>query len=231
MTFEFCIDSIEGAIAAQQHGAKRVEICAALELGGLTPSMGLIEQCALQSSAEVHVMIRHVAGGFVYDLNDLKVMKNDIRASKTAEACGVVFGCLTPEGELDLPKTKALVEVARQIDLETTFHRAFDTCKDPFQTMEQLIELGVTRILTSGQQKNISNGTDLIRRLVTQANGRIQIMAGGGVNAYNALQLAQTGVDALHFTIHHKDLAQHELGMGTRNSIDQGKITSILSLF
>ncbi len=231
MTFEFCIDGIEGALAAQKYGAKRVELCAALSVGGLTPSYGLIEQCVNSVDTEVHVMIRHVEGGFVYAEKDIEIMKNDIIAAKKANAKGVVFGCLTTQNEVDINHTKSLVNLAKSLGLAVTFHRAFDFCKAPLIALEQLIELGVDRILTSGGKDKAIDGIDLIEQLVTQANGRIEIMAGSGVNASNAKQLAETGIDALHFTIHKQSENITNLGMGNRNEIDEDKITSILNQF
>ena len=125
MIFEFCIDSIDGAIAAQQFGVKRVELCSALNVGGLTPSYGLIQQCA-QYQAEVHVMIRHIEGGFVYSKKDILIMVQDIKMAKQAGAKGVVFGCLTPDNKLDFESNINLIETAKDLNLEVTFHRAFD---------------------------------------------------------------------------------------------------------
>lgn len=230
MIFEFCIDSIEGAIAAQQNGVKRVELCAALNVGGLTPSYGLIEQCA-QLNVEVHVMIRHIEGGFVYSQEDILVMQQDIKMAKQAGAYGVVFGCLTSENTLDMDSNIMLIETAKELNLEVTFHRAFDFVDDSIATLTSLINLGVDRILTSGQKDKAIEGIDTITHLAKQANGQIEIMAGSGVNANNALALANTGIDALHFTIHQANNETGSLGMGTRTTFDEEKTTSILDLF
>ncbi len=228
MTFEFCIDSIDGAIAAQQYGVKRVELCAALGVGGLTPSYGLIQQCA-QYQAEVHVMIRHIEGGFVYSKEDIAIMQQDIKMAKQAGAKGVVFGCLTEQNALDLNANITLIETARDLGLEVTFHRAFDFIKDTEEALTSLINLGVNRILTSGQQAKAIDGIDTIKTLAKQANGEIQIMAGSGVNANNAKALAETGIDALHFTIHHTNKETATFGMGSRTEIDKEKIKGILN--
>jgi len=230
MNIEFCIDSVDGAIAAKKFGADRVELCSALGVGGLTPSFGLINQCA-QQGVEVHVMIRHVEGGFNYSKEDILIMLKDIRMTKDAGGAGVVFGCLTPQNELDFESNVDLIETAKSLGLTVTFHRAFDFVKNPTQALESLINMGVDRILTSGQHDRAINGIDNIKALVKQANGAIEIMAGSGVNNTNAIELSATGIDALHFTIHKSNSATEALGMGVRTVIDEQKITSIINLF
>ena len=230
MIFEFCIDTVEGAIAAKQLGVKRVELCSALNIGGLTPSYGLIQQCA-QQGVEVHVMIRHIAGGFVYSEEDVLIMEHDIKMAKEAGAAGVVFGCLTPENTLDMNSTINLIETARNLNLEVTFHRAFDMVKNSAAALISLINLGVNRVLTSGQKDKAIDGIDTISQLVKQADGKIEIMAGSGINHSNAIALSATGIDALHFTIYQSNNETESLGMGNRSIIDKEKITSILNLF
>ncbi|MGB0882217.1 MAG: copper homeostasis protein CutC [Vicingaceae bacterium] len=228
MKIEFCIDSVEGAIAAKKFGANRVELCSALGVGGLTPSFGLIKQCAEQG-IEVHVMIRHIEGGFNYSKQDISIMLNDIKMAKDAGATGVVFGCLTQQNELDFESNIDLIEAAKSLGIEVTFHRAFDFVKNPNEALTSLINFGVDRILTSGLEDKAINGIDNIRQLVKQANGEIEIMAGSGVNSSNAAELAATRIDALHFTIHQSNNETEALGMGTRTTIDEEKIVSILN--
>jgi copper homeostasis protein len=227
MKIEFCIDSVDGAIAAKKHGANRVELCSALYVGGLTPSFGLIKQC-VQQGVEVHVMIRHVEGGFNYSKEDVLIMLQDIKMVKDAGGAGVVFGCLTPQNELDFESNIDLIEAARNLELEVTFHRAFDFIENIEEALTSLINFGVDRILTSGKHDKAINGIENIKQLVKQANGEIEIMAGSGVNRDNALVLAKTGVDALHFTIHKSSSETETLGMGSRTVIDEDKITSVL---
>jgi copper homeostasis protein len=227
MKIEFCIDSVDGAIAAKKHGANRVELCSALNVGGLTPSFGLIKQCAEQG-VEVHVMIRHIEGRFSYSKEDVLIMLQDIKMVKDACGSGVVFGCLTPQNELDFEINIDLIEAARNLALEVTFHRAFDFVKTPTEALTSLINFGVNRILTSGQHDKAINGIENIKALVKQANGEIEIMAGSGVNSSNAVELSETGIDALHFTIHKSNSETEALGMGVRTIIDEEKITSIL---
>lgn len=226
MKIEFCINSLDGAIAAKAYGADRVELCLALNVGGLTPSFGLIKQCAAQG-VEVHVMIRHVEGGFNYSKEDILIMLHDIKMVKDAGGSGVVFGCLTPQNEIDFESNIDLIEAAKNLELEVTFHRAFDFVKDPSATLTSLINFGVDRILTSGQHDKAINGIETIKELVKQANGEIEIMAGSGVNGTNALKLIETGIDALHFTIHKSNNETEALGMGARTVIDKEKIKGI----
>ncbi len=229
MTFEFCIDSYEGALAAQKYGAKRVELCAALDVGGLTPGFGLIQQCGMVEGIEVHTMVRPIAGNFVYSATDIEVMQHDIAGAKRAGATGVVFGCLTQANELDVEATQQLTEFANSLQLEVTFHRAIDFCNNPLDCLNQLIVMGVDRVLTSGGKEKAIDGIQTIAEMVKLANKQIQIMAGSGVNSTNTKQLADTGIDALHFTIHKSNSANEKLGMGSRNEIDEDKIESIVN--
>tara|TARA_Y100000385_G_scaffold42544_1_gene39506 strand:+ start:202 stop:894 length:693 start_codon:yes stop_codon:yes gene_type:complete len=229
MTVEFCVDSYLGALAAKSHGIKRIELCSALSVGGLSPSIGLVKKCAEIKEVETHVMIRPIEGGFVYDSNIIEAMLQEIIYTKNAGAKGVVFGCLNEENQVHIEQNKLLIEKAKTLDLETTFHRAFDHIKDPTITLKKLIALGFDRVLTSGTKKNAQDGSEIISRLVDQAKGQIQIMAGCGVNENNVMQIAQTGVNAIHFTIHKKQIQKSE--MGINNTIDEKKIENILKQF
>lgn len=193
---EVCIDSFASAQAAKLGGADRLEVCSALAIGGTTPSFGLVEQCVADLQMPSMMMIRPHDGGFVLDDDHLDTMLADIEAAKVVGAQGVVFGALTPERHLDLEACQTLIDAAE--DLEITFHRAFDLVVDPMQTLGQLEELGVHRILTSGQKPTALEGTALLARLVKAAN-RISIIAGSGVNAENAKKIVElTGVTEIH---------------------------------
>ena len=228
MTFEVCTDSIEGVKAAIFYGAKRVELCAALELGGLTPSYGCIMESAKYSKVETHVIIRPKAGGFCYSPLEIEQMKHDIEISAECGARGVVWGVLNAKNEIHFQQNKELMEWAKNFKLETTFHRAFDFVESPYEGIELLIEMGFDRLLTSGQQSTAELGIENIRQLVKQANRRIQIMAGSGVNANNALALSQSGVDALHFTARKPKPGKESLNMGIEYMVDEEKIESII---
>ncbi|HIP24312.1 MAG TPA: copper homeostasis protein CutC [Rhodobacteraceae bacterium] len=195
MKLEICVDTIEGAVVASKAGAHRVELCAALSEGGLTPSVGLMAAAA-QLDTPVYSMIRPRAGGFCYTQAELAIMKQDIEASAEAGCDGVVFGVLLPDGQLD---KVALAGLLRASVLPATLHRAFDCVPDPFAALEQAIDLGFERILTSGGQASALEGLNLIAELVKRAAGRIAIMPGAGVNAGNVGEIVSgAGVTEVH---------------------------------
>ncbi|MFC3504942.1 copper homeostasis protein CutC [Micromonospora krabiensis] len=198
-TFEICIDSVEGALAAEAAGAERVELCSALFEGGLTPSIGTIET-ALRSvdRIRVHVIVRPRAGDFIYSPSEVEAMVRDVRAAVAAGAHGIVIGALTAEGDVDVPTTRALIEAAGGVSI--TFHRAFDMVRDPYAALEQLIELGVDRVLTSGQEVSVLEGAPLIAELVRRAGDRIIVMPGGGITPRNIARIIEaTGASEYHF--------------------------------
>jgi copper homeostasis protein len=198
MIFEVCIDSVEGALAALQAGAQRVELCDNLVEGGTTPSLGMVELACKSATLDVNVMIRPRGGDFVYSDLEFNVMKFDIEAVKKSGAKGVVFGLLTSDGRIDRQRTGQLIALARPMSV--TFHRAFDLCLDPVQALEDLIDLGVDRLLTSGQKADALEGAACIKSLVDQSKRRIIILAGGGINEQTLpLISAQTGVSEVHF--------------------------------
>lgn len=197
ITLEICIDSIESAVAAKTGGAQRLEVCSGLAVGGTTPSPGLIEQCSLQTSLPLMVMIRPHDGGFIYSEDDIQIMLADIAMAKAMNAQGVVFGVLTPKRTVDQLVTRRLLEAARP--MQVTFHRAFDICRDPTQALDSLIELGVDRVLTSGQASTALIGVDLIRQLSDHAAGRIALMPGSGIKPANVgTILQQTQTNEVH---------------------------------
>ena len=199
MVFEVCLQSVAGAVAAAAAGAQRVELCAALAVGGLTPSLATIQRCRDAVDIDVMVMIRPREGDFDYSERELAVMHGDIEACHRIGVTGVVFGVLTPEGDLARPQVQELVGAAG--DLSVTFHRAFDVCREPFTVLEQLVELGVDRVLTSGQAATVPEGRELIRRLVTRAAGRIGILPGCGLTPENVAEtVAYLEVDEFHAT-------------------------------
>ncbi len=195
---EICSDRLNTALAASAMGATRIELCSALGEGGLTPPVSLMEAVCKQSQVPVYVMIRPRSGDFLYDEQDFELMKLDIRHAKKAGATGVVFGILTEDGSVDKERCRVLMDHAAP--LSVTFHRAFDMTLDPFLSLEEIITLGVHTLLTSGHRQTAEDGLELIRELVKRAAGRITILAGGGINAENALLLYEAGVRAFHFT-------------------------------
>lgn len=198
MKCELCSYSIEACYTAARLGVDRVEICASPAEGGVTPSMGLIKRACEIPDIETSVMIRPRGGDFLYTDEEFELMKRDINYAREAGATGVVLGILTEDGRVDVERTRLLVEEAQGMDI--TFHRAIDMTRDYLQAVEDVISTGCTRILTSGGYNKAIDGAANIGRAVAVAAGRIELMAGSGVTATNALQLAMTGVDALHFS-------------------------------
>jgi copper homeostasis protein len=197
--FEICIDSVDGVVAAARAGAHRVELCAALIEGGITPSAGMIAEAVKAAAGiRVHVIVRPRGGDFVHSPAELRIMEHDIATAKQAGAHGVVFGLLRPDGSIDAEGTRRLIAAARP--LAVTFHRAFDMARDPRQALETLIELGVDRVLTSGQEATALEGSALIAELVKQAAGRIIVMPGSGLTERTIGRVvAETGAHELHF--------------------------------
>ena len=224
---EICADSFETALAAEKFHAKRIELCANLNEGGTTPSFGMIQKCAALKSVEVHVMIRPRSGSFIYTEIELDIMARDIVTSAIAGAKGVVFGCLTKENELDLPSTLFLCEAALKQKMEITFHRAIDFIDNYEKTLDDLINMGVTRILTSGGKNTAIEGIERIKEIVELSKNKIQVMAGSGVNSSNAKQLISTGIQALHFTARKKINSSLDLNMGEEYEVDEDKILAI----
>jgi copper homeostasis protein len=195
--FEACIGSAEAAIAAQDGGADRVELCANLLEGGTTPSAGSIQLARERIDIDLQVMIRPRGGDFCYTGVEFEIMKLDIEMAKKLGADGVVIGILNPDGSVDRARTGELVELARPMSV--TFHRAFDMARDPYEALEDLIGLGVNRILTSGQEITAFEGLDLIADLVQKAGDRIVIMPGGGIHERNIERIVeQSGVKEVH---------------------------------
>ncbi|MEZ4835605.1 MAG: copper homeostasis protein CutC [Caldilineaceae bacterium] len=197
ISLEVCVDSVAGAVAAQDGGAVRVELCDNLIEGGTTPSAGTIALARRHIDIGLNVIIRPQGGDFCYSDVEFEVMRYDVEEAKRLGTDGVVIGVLTPDGDIDVDRVRALIDVARP--LSVTFHRAFDVCRDPFAALETLIDLGVDRVLTSGQEPTTLEGADLIAELVRRAGDRIIIMAGGGINERNVDKIiAQTGVKEIH---------------------------------
>ncbi len=198
LLFEVCVDSIESALAAERGGADRVELCSDLIEGGLTPSYGVLKVARERLRIGIMAMVRPRGGDFCYSDAELAAMRLDVRIAKETGANGVVFGVLTPDGDVDVDRTRCLIEEARP--LAVTFHRAFDMTRDPFAALDTLIGLGVDRVLTSGQEPSVLEGVDLLARLVERAAGRIIVMPGGGITERNVARIrAALPVPEMHF--------------------------------
>jgi len=212
--FEICTDSVAGVKAAAEAGAARVELCASLIEGGITPSVGMIHQAvaAADGRLKVHVIIRPRGGDFLYGEDEFVTMLHDIVAAKEAGASGVVIGLLNADGSIDERRSAELIAAARP--LSVTFHRAFDVSRDAFESLDVLIRLGVDRLLTSGQEPGVVEGAPLIRRLIERAAGRLVVMPGGDITPRNAARIAaDTGAEEFHFAA----FASEPSGMQWRN--------------
>lgn len=195
--FEACVDSVEGALTAERGGAGRVELCANLPEGGTTPSHGLLAETCARVRIPVQAMVRPRGGDFLYSDLEFAVMRRDLEVARDCGAHGIVCGMLMEDGRLDRRRMEELVRLARPLGV--TCHRAFDMTRDPFEALEDLIALGVERVLTSGQRQTALEGLDLLTKLVQQARGRIQVMPGGSITEFNvAIILKQTRANEVH---------------------------------
>lgn len=196
---EVCAYSLESCRAAKDAGADRVELCTAMYDGGTTPSAAMIRMAReITQGMELYVMVRPRGGDFLYSESEFRQMEEEIRFVKGSGADGVVLGILLPDGRVDRERTARLVESASP--MKVTFHRAFDMTENPWEALEEVIESGCHRILTSGTRNTAVEGIGVLQELVRRARGRVRIMAGSGVNAANAKRLRETGVDALHMS-------------------------------
>lgn len=196
---EICCGSYYDAGQAALGGAKRIELNGALMLGGLTPTTAVVEKVKENLDLKVMAMVRPRGAGFCYLEEELEIMERECRDVLAAGADGAAFGCLKADGSLDEENSKRIVDIIKERGKEAVFHRAFDCTADPFKTMEQLIRLGVDRVLTSGLKPKAMEGRELIRSLQKEFGDRIQILAGSGINGDNAGELIQyTGISQVH---------------------------------
>lgn len=195
---ELCVEGIDGFLAAQEAGADRVELCASLVEGGLTPSLATIRAAVKAARIPVHVIIRPRGGDFLYSQTEFETMRDDILALRSEGVAGVVIGCLTPDGRIDEERTKALVEAARSMSV--TCHRAFDMTADAGEALEALIRCGIDRVLTSGQRGTALEGLEILKKTTEQAGDRIVIMGCGALDATNIKAVRDgAGLKEMHF--------------------------------
>ena len=233
--FEVCANSVESCLAAQEGGADRVELCAGIPEGGTTPSYGEIKLARkLLTKTKLHVIIRPRGGDFLYTPLELERMEEDIRICRELGVDGVVFGCLTEEGEIDREANRRLVELARPMSV--TFHRAFDRTADPMKALEDIISLGCNRILTSGQQPKAIDGINLLAQLEKKLKEYplppIQLLAGSGVNEENIRQIFDaTGIHEYHFSARVNVVSKmkhynHEVYMGAKGADESNSLVT-----
>lgn len=194
---EVCVGTVADAVAAAKGGADRLELCSATELGGLTPSIGLIEQVLQSVDLPVMVMIRPRAGGFCYNKSEFATALRDAEHSLKLDVAGIVFGFLQPSGQIDIPRCQEAVQITGQ--RQTVFHRAFEFVPDALAAIDQLVDLRVTRLLTSGQQPSALAGASMIREISVRASDQLEVMPGGGIRPQNVGQVVQrTGCGQIH---------------------------------
>jgi copper homeostasis protein len=198
LQIEICVEGIDSLVAAQQAGADRVELCASLLEGGITPSLGTVRQALAVATIPFHVIVRPRGGDFLYSDREFESMVEDVQALRDLGVAGVVVGCLTADGLIDEPRMRALVEAAGP--LAVTCHRAFDMTRDPEEAVEALVRCGVGRALTSGQRDTALEGIDILARTVAAARGRLIVMVCGALDETNIAEvLGRTGAPEAHF--------------------------------
>ena len=192
---EICVEGVDGLVAAQDGGADRVELCASLLEGGITPSIGTVRAALGIARIPVFVMVRPRGGDFLYSDLEYRSMLEDVAAFRSLGVAGVVFGCLTPDGRIDVGRMTELTEAARPLGV--TCHRAFDMTRDSAEAIEDLVRCGVDRVLTSGLRETALDGLDRLTDIVKAAAGRISVMACGGLNAGMVFRNLQIGMGAV----------------------------------
>lgn len=229
---EICCYSVESAIIAEQSGADRIELCDNYTEGGTTPSYAAIKSTLEKLNIPVNVIIRPRGGDFSYSNIEYEIIKEDVKTAKALGINGIVVGFLNLDGSIDAVRTKEIIEIAKP--MEITFHRAFDRCNNPFIALEQLIKLGVHRVLTSGQKQTAIEGIEVVSKLVKQAQNKIIVMPGGGVNEKNILELiSKTKATEYHssaktFTPSQMQFTDKLVQMGNKN-YDENRIISVNS--
>ncbi|WP_339631692.1 copper homeostasis protein CutC [Bizionia echini] len=193
---EICANSYQSAINAAKAKAHRIELCSELTVGGMTPSYGLIKQVIKTCTIPVFVLIRPRSGNFAYTNAEFEIMKKDIEICKSLGVQGIVSGVLNDDNTIDLKRSKELINLSKPLSF--TFHRAFDCVPNPFKALEELLELGVHRILTSGMEPTAEEGLDMLIKLNKKAAGRIAILAGSGINPMNAGKFIAAGLTEIH---------------------------------
>lgn len=196
---EICVDSLQSALIAEEAGADRIELCSALDVGGLTPDPALFMLARQKLNIPIHVLIRPRSGNFVYDSLDEELMVESIRFFEKHGANGVVIGALTDQNAIDVPLMEELMKATAS--LSVTFHRAFDQLANPTEAVDILYKLGVERILTSGQKATAEDGLPLLQQLLEVVEKKLIILPGGGVNSENAAKLLAIGLSELHASV------------------------------
>ncbi|UAM99025.1 copper homeostasis protein CutC [Polaribacter litorisediminis] len=196
MKLEICANSYQSATNAQNSGAQRIELCSELSVGGITPSYGLLKNISENITIPVNVLIRPRSGNFCYADDEFEQMKSDIKICKKLDFSGIVSGVLNEDNSIDIERTKELIQLSKPLSF--TFHRAFDCVEHPKKALNQLMYLGVDRILTSGLQEKAENGIDLLKELQEIAKDNLIILPGSGINSKNAILFKKAGFKEIH---------------------------------
>ena len=230
MIVEICANSFESALAAEKGGAHRIELCTQLAFGGLTPSHQLIKKVIAELNIPVHVLIRPRKGNFCYTEFELNKMISTINFCKNTGCQGVVSGVLTSGNRINISATKRLISAAKGMDF--TFHRAFDCTENAIESLEQLIDLKIKRVLSSGQKQTAYNGLSLLKEMNKLSNGKIEIMPGSGINLENALCFKDQGFSSIHLsaTLQKKENSTSFFEGGTESVSDLKTIKQIIEL-
>lgn len=228
-TLEICVETLPSAVNAWKGGADRIELCQQLQVGGLTPSYGMIKAVRQAIPIEIHVLIRPRAGDFVYSAEEWEIIREDIRICKQLGVEGVVFGGLWADQRIDVPQVQACIREAQGMHL--TFHRAFDLVPEPILALEQLKQLGIQRLLTSGQAADVYQGRACLKALVIQAGEAIAIMPGGGVEPKTLTELlTYTGAKTIHTSARWGIDAQNPMPLGMGTNPTENSIKNVRTL-
>jgi copper homeostasis protein len=217
LCLEVCVESVDHAVAAERGGADRIELCADLSSGGITPSFGLMQSVRRHLKIPIHALVRPRAGNFLYSDREFEIMRDDVLAAKQCGMNGVVLGILRRDSRVDVDRTRMLVALARP--LPVTFHRAFDESANPDTALEEVVESGASRILTSAGKRLATDGLSSLSQLVQAARGRIVIMPCGGINHENVVRIIQ---ETSALEIHTSLGASDSSGNGMRRAGDGG---------
>jgi copper homeostasis protein len=219
---EICVETVDHAVAAERGGAHRIEFCSDLSCGGVTPNSELMQSVRRHVCIPIHILIRPRAGNFCYSDHELEIMRNNILTAKQFGMDGIVLGVLRESARVDVERTQALVELADP--LPVTFHRAFDAVEDMESSLEDVIQTGAARILTSGGQARATDGISTLARLVQAARGRILLMPGGGVNSGNLVHIIRTTrAQEIHSSAGHSSARNSSAGTSNPDSPGNGR--------
>ena len=224
MKVEVCANSVQSAINAQKAGADSIELCVELAVGGITPSYGLLKKVMEVIDSPVRVLIRLRSGHFRYSNNEFESMKEDILLCKKLGCAGIVSGVLNEDNSIDIKRTKELVELSKPLSF--TFHRAFDWIPNPIEALEELQTIGVTKILTSGQENSAEKGLPLLTQLLKKVRGKLTILPGGGISIPNVLQFKEVGFEEVHCsaTTLHTQITPPKVAMNSSRFFDETQL-------